>query len=75
MKVFALNYHPERNTELIIGLYESVEDLRDDIKTLQSIDKLASSLNNKDLHPQQKGDFVHYTWREIDITPCKEKGE
>ena len=71
MKVFALNYHPDRDTGFIIGLYEDEKELHEDIKTLQSIDKLASSLNNKDLHPQQNGDFSHYSWREMDITPRK----
>ena len=71
MTAFALFYQPERAMEILLGLYAS----EDDLKILESIDKLAKSLHNKDVHPQHKEDFVLYSWREIEIAPLKKKGE
>ena len=75
MTAFALFYQPERAMEILLGLYASEDDLKEDVKILESIDKLAKSLHNKDVHPQHKEDFVLYSWREIEIAPLKKKGE
>jgi len=74
MTVFALFYYPDRDSEHLLGLYESEDDLKEDVKILEDIDKLVSNLYNKNVHPQHTGDIFHYGSRKIEIAAHKEKG-
>lgn len=74
MTVFALFYFPDRDSELLLGLYESEDDLKEDVRILEDIDKLVSNLHNKNVHPQHTGDNFHYGCRKIEIALHKEKG-